>query len=76
VALALISGERADDEIEICSIEGQLVVVGFSDVKITTDVFGHFGRGGGGEAEDAGDLEFFGEAGEFEVVGAEVVAPF
>ena len=43
--------------------------------KARADVGGDLGGGRGGEGEDAGDAEVFGEAGKFEVVGAEVVAP-
>ena len=48
---------------------------GLGDVEGAADVGGDLGGGRGGEGEDAGDAEVFGEAGKFEVVGAEVVAP-
>lgn len=76
VGSAFVVGERGDGEIEVGAIEGELVVVGGLDVKITADIAGDLRGGGGGEAENAGDLEFGGEAGELEVVGAKVVAPF
>ena len=64
-----------DTKGEVGAVEGELDLVGCGDVEVAADVVGDFGGGGGGEGEDTGDAEVFGEAGQLEVVGAEVVAP-
>lgn len=76
VGLALVTGEGSDDEVEIGAVESELVVVFFLDGKVAANVFGYLGGGGGGEAEDTRDFELVGKAGEFEVVGPKIVAPF
>lgn len=76
VLLAFVTGEGRDDEVEVGAVEGELVVVLFSDFKVAANIFRNLRGGGGGEAEDARDFEFFGEAGELEIIGSEVVAPF
>lgn len=61
---------------EIGAVEGRLDAVGWGDGEGGADVGGGGWGGGGGEAEDWERAEGFGDGGEAEVIGAEVVAPF
>ena len=54
VLLALVTGDWSDNEIEIGPVKGELMVIFFFDLEVATDITGYLGRGGGGEAEDAG----------------------
>jgi hypothetical protein len=72
VLLAFVTGEGRDDEVEVGAVEGELVVVLFSDFKVAANIFRNLRGGGGGEAEDARDAMGFvdGEEGEFHLFEA------
>lgn len=57
--------------VAVCSEESLVGV----DVECRADVGGDFGGCGCGEGEDAGGFAASGEAGKFEVVGSEALAP-
>lgn len=73
--LAIFPRKGGDEELEIRAVEGELMVVIFSDLEVTANIGRNLWGGGGGEAEDPRDFELGREAGEFEIVGAKIVAP-
>ena len=68
--------ESGDRKVEVGSVKGELMVVVRGDVEVVANVPGNLRRRCCREAENPLNLKLFGEAGEFEVVGPEVMSPF
>ena len=68
--------ERGDRKVEVGSVKGELMVVVRGDLEVVANVLGNLRCRCCREAENPLNLKLFGEAGEFEVVGPEVMSPF
>lgn len=76
VAAPVPVGEGRDHEIEVGTVEGELVMIGRLNLEMMADLGRHPGGGGGRKTEDARDFQFGRETGKLEVVGTKVVTPF
>lgn len=70
-----LSAARIHAEAEIGAMEAAVKLAGAGDAEVLADFLRDGGRGGGGEGEDARHLELPGDAGDFQVVRAEIVPP-
>lgn len=68
--------ERGDRKLEVGSVKGQLMVIVRGDLEVVANVFRNLRCRCCREAENPLNPKLLGEAGEFEVVGPEVMSPF
>ncbi|MDB4508307.1 hypothetical protein N9051_01855 [Akkermansiaceae bacterium] len=62
MSISIITSDGGDGEVEVWTVEGELVMVLWSDLKMAADVLGDGGSGSGSEAEDSFDFELLGES--------------
>ena len=61
VITAIVCGDRSDYKIEICSIEGQLMVVLRLNSKVSANIICNLGGGCCSETKDTWNFEFVGK---------------